>query len=951
MRTHASQLTLVRLCLAAAALLVALPMRGDSITTVLDLCRNAPGLDFGFGRHLVFDDSLTFRRFCDDVGQTAIREAYVRIDERLWTAPRDSYMTRAEFLGPYLERLGIELATLYGSPECLRLLTYRRALGARVLDLNRSVEKHRRLSADGTRALEDRVEAYRRIKVEFEGLGYEHGLVAVDGQLARALFQSRNDQEGNALLRTALARARQQGDEVMICQYLGEMGFQAGGAGQVDSMLAFYREGIAIADRHRMPEQAVRLRRSLANYYVHEGKLAVAMHLFREAQSRCRRWGGGPLELDVVLGAMERFADLGCWDIVREFSQRLPVLLRGLERSAYRQAYPVKSVTARRLDARLLAAEGKLDEALALQSDLGRGSMRILGPDIYAPLVVEHAEALRSSGRPREALDRVTRGHAYADSFGVIRVVYPLTLIRARAALAIGELAIADSALHQLRADLDGSSPGVGFARSDCDALDLGLALARGQGRTARRTLDRSLRDLRATVGRLDAAPHAYLELARAEDLREMAHRCLADDAADSYRFELDWRSLPGRMGRGAPPGAGHNDAHASLLKRGGIPTIHLVYGFTDERLTRWTLASGFVRREWLPVSRSECDRRVDLAMRLLSRDPGPSNDRLPDSLRAACADLGRLLLPHEVRDASRMRIIVSAEGSLARLPFEALDTGQGHDYAPLLDRHDVVYARPVPPLRRRDGDGTSVVLLEGDPGAGEATVAASLAAAQREASAASRILPNPRVVFSGGISKRTLLDAWSRASIIYVAAHLVRDREAPVLCHFPMRFGARPHHIEDAYLDLHDARTQDLSGCDLAVLSSCASGEPYVVGGRTGPSMADALLDAGANAVIHTRWQVRDDRAAVMAPRLAQAWLGSKVDPIGAWCAERRAMIRSPHGCRHPFEWAAWSVTVRLPVPPMRLVDSGFMAEGDQPALSVRAWPARSPEPHGSPR
>jgi CHAT domain-containing protein len=336
--------------------------------------------------------------------------------------------------------------------------------------------------------------------------------------------------------------------------------------------------------------------------------------------------------------------------------------------------------------------------------------------------------------------------------------------------------------------------------------------------------------------------------------------------------------------------------------------------------------------------------------MRQFVRDPGMLDAPMPDSLRAACVELGRLLLPPELRSGRAVRLYVTAEGSIARLPFEALDVGVSGQYVPVLACHDVVYARPEPLLERRTGDGTSVILL-GDDRLQESSPRDGLLAVEDEARRAGERLPRARIVRSSEISKQVLLRAWAHASLIYVASHLVRDPEAPLLCHFPMRFGARQYHPEDLYLDLRDARSVDLSGCELAVLSSCASGQPYVFGGRTGPSMSDALLDAGANAVIHTRWQVRDERAAIVAPRLAEAWLEGHGDPVAAWCASRRSMLGSAPAWRHPFEWAAWSLTQRLPSQPWHPSSGHVMAYGPSRGPRVHAGPAANPELSRLPR
>jgi len=253
-----------------------------------------------------------------------------------------------------------------------------------------------------------------------------------------------------------------------------------------------------------------------------------------------------------------------------------------------------------------------------------------------------------------------------------------------------------------------------------------------------------------------------------------------------------------------------------------------------------------------------------------------------------------------------------------------------------LLARHDVVYARPVPALPRRSGSNQAVVLLEGRNG--ERLGPVKLLAPDAESKAVLERLSRARIVRSNEISKPSLLDAWSRTSLLYVAAHLVRDLQAPMLSYFPMTFAAGPDSLDESSLDVRDIRSTDLSACELAVLSSCASGEPYVVGGQSGPSMADAFLDAGARTVIHTRWQVRDDRAAVVAPSLAKAWMNNPADPIGACCAWRRSQLRNGRNWAHPFEWASWSISVRLPVQAWHGVDRPIIAAGSRRAPVGRA-------------
>jgi CHAT domain-containing protein len=128
-----------------------------------------------------------------------------------------------------------------------------------------------------------------------------------------------------------------------------------------------------------------------------------------------------------------------------------------------------------------------------------------------------------------------------------------------------------------------------------------------------------------------------------------------------------------------------------------------------------------------------------------------------------------------------------------------------------------------------------------------------------------------------------------------------------PYIAFVPMATAASGRDA-DAYLELADILGADLSGCELVVLSSCASGAPYVEGHVASPSLGDAFVDAGARAVVGTFWSVRDDAAARVMREFARAYRGRGADAVTALCAARRRLLEegvSPH------EWAAYAITL----------------------------------------
>lgn len=900
----------------AATLLLSISLTGDAQEIDRRLIRLAPTLDHGVPRHLLHDDDRAFREFCRAIGIAKTKDAIASLYAGVHYDTPDSYARDMRALYPHIRRLTSALDTEYDCPEYARIYAFRVSLGARGYEHRRLIASLERAQLEGVFDLDDKIVRYQRFASAFERFGDERELMTIEGALARDVMQEGGIAARVRLLRSALSRARRLGENVMVCQLLGELGYTYRVIDEPDSMLLCYREGIARADRHRIPDQATRLRTFLGQYYFDSGRLAAGADLFREAQAVCRKFGGGPWEIRAVLAAMSNYARLGCWDIVDRHAQRLPVLLRALARTEHDEEVRRYALQARRWSARRLAATGRAGEAADVLTQLCDAARSVEGREELGPMLAERAVALLDAGRSREALDAADEAAAYADSVHLPSLREPLAMTRARAALTMKDYDRARSALADAARRRADDPPSL-LAPSIQDGLGARIAVECGERRTARGLLERGLSALRDSLAVMDRGPQADLAINEAEDLRRTGHQLFADDAAQGYRFELRWQSLASWIG-GRPSRAPGDASAGTPVARGSEPFAHLLYVFAPEGLVRWTVTQSDVRRERLTLHTSEYGPMVERVVALASADPGDADTPMPEELRRLARRLGRLLLPPEVRLGAYGRLVISAEGVLGRLPFELLDASASGDYEPLLLRQDVSYARAVRVRRRMRNDGTSI-LAESAPPGGRRDRGGSLAplpAVETELKEALARLPHGRVFRSGAVSKERLLAAWGDAAVVYVAAHLVRDPDAPLLSYFPIAFGAGSDHAEGGYLDLRDVRDTDLSGCRLVVLSSCASGEPYVVGGRSGPSMADVFLDAGALAVIHTRWRVRDASAANVAPRLAGAWQQRERFGPSGWRATRRGMMFGSRGLRHPFQWASWSVKTALPVP-----------------------------------
>ncbi|HXJ68120.1 MAG TPA: CHAT domain-containing protein, partial [Verrucomicrobiae bacterium] len=143
---------------------------------------------------------------------------------------------------------------------------------------------------------------------------------------------------------------------------------------------------------------------------------------------------------------------------------------------------------------------------------------------------------------------------------------------------------------------------------------------------------------------------------------------------------------------------------------------------------------------------------------------------------------------------------------------------------------------------------------------------------------------------------------------------HLVRVAEIPYYDFIPLAADSGPADVSRAAtLEVSDVRSLDLAHCELVVLSTCASGVPYVARRRVGPSMADAFLDAGARSVLRTMRPVTDDEAGRFVAAFLTRWRSNGHDAVAAAREARVALQRDRTIAKDPYAWSAWSVAVNL--------------------------------------
>ena len=751
-----------------------------------------------------------------------------------------------------------------------------------------------------------------------------------------ANMMERGSEEELACRRKALRAFQGSGESFMACQIMGEIASIHRGAMRTDSMRYYLDETFRLASRSRIPDQAARVLMFYAKFYEGFGRLGLAHELYGRAIEICRDYKGADHQIRSVAASMKFHADIACWDVVALLAQR---------EQALEKLYPASKIdtvfrlAARSQIARLHMARGNTAHAERLYRRLD-ASIRQTRFDrqLRPPLLADWGEGLIENGRPRRAVPVLRKSIELAAARSYEVFVPRCEILLARAYLDLGNAENAESHLRRFETaarSIKSDTLNNYLAR---DILAARLTWIGASRAVRERTLSCALARFVASIGRLDPSPHSYLWICRAEEYRAMLHDIAGDDAALGYAAELFWHDLGRLIGTSREADAARGDAPrgaaetADALASGDLSgylraradsarevvsaagATHCLYRVANEKIDRWSVSSRGIFRETLRCPRETLE-RLALETR---RDLAPGLDRAADARRriptAQLRRLARLLLPEDILSGTSARetrlLLVTADGSLGAVPFEALDAGDGDDYEPLLQRLDVAYVRRME--RRADADsGPGVILsfagnggLRGSGGGGP-----RIAAAETEGRFIAHLDPGAHFAEDATATKAWLTARWQKASYLYIASHALTRPDAPYLMLIPLARAKGDGAMESSILDFSDARAADLSRCRLVVLSGCSTGAPYVDTRIVGPAFGDAFLDAGAGAVVETFWDVSDEDAAAIMMDFSRGWKSEGEAPVAALCAARRAAMRGPEGIRHPASWAAYAI------------------------------------------
>ena len=424
-----------------------------------------------------------------------------------------------------------------------------------------------------------------------------------------------------------------------------------------------------------------------------------------------------------------------------------------------------------------------------------------------------------------------------------------------------------------------------------------------------------------AARGRTDLAEEDRKKEVAAAD-RELAH------ASNAFRLAHEEIRNASTVWRGASGGApidldtarrevigegellllyaiGPEESWLLVVPRGASEPRALPLTVSDEEASRFGIAKG-------PLSASALDDAlfgISGVIPAISAPPVAGSATAEDALAA----LGRILVPTDVRAAiaSAKEIVLVPDGSLFRVPFEALVVEKDRYW--LDELPPIRYAVSATVLRelgKRPASGAMAripdTLSVSNPayGRGGSTPWSALPKTVLESDALAQV--RPITLLAGDkADEPSVRSAIGGRRFLHLATHGVVDRgrgELFAALVLTPPAGAITSTEDDGFLRLYEIYGMDLS-CDLAVLSACSSGTGAGVPGEGAFALTRGFQAAGAARTIGTLWSIEDEASARL---IAETFRGiGKKKAYATALRDAKRSVRKDPRTKAPFFWA----------------------------------------------
>ncbi len=378
-------------------------------------------------------------------------------------------------------------------------------------------------------------------------------------------------------------------------------------------------------------------------------------------------------------------------------------------------------------------------------------------------------------------------------------------------------------------------------------------------------------------------------------------HPARALEVAESSRA----RVLNQRLGhRGwVPPSFQLNELLAAAQASHTVILSYWLSGPGGARSSLWVIGSGRLTRFDLPPGK-EIARLVEKYTGIIAQggDPLARRDGVSSALYAA------VLAPVQKLIAPGSNVIIVPDGALHQLNFETLVVPGAPPHYWIED----VAISTAPCLRaltggQRQAARTPKLLLLGDPVLTGQDFAPLTHVKQEIAAVAEQFPAADRVVITGANAIPAQYAKASPANFtdIHFATHATANRESPLNSAIILS-----HQGETYKLYARDVADVPLSA-DLVTISACSSAGAKAYAGEGLMGFAWAFLQAGAQNVIASLWDVDDARSAAMMGGL-YARITAGQSPARALRACKLALLHGGGGGRLPYYWGPLQVFTR---------------------------------------
>ena len=742
--------------------------------------------------------------------------------------------------------------------------------------------------------------------------------------VASALRNLGETQKALDLYGQALAVKRELKDQRGQMVVLHNTGVAYSVLGQFEKAIEYYEQSLVVS-RHegdRQWQATALVSRGIAWRFL--GQFDKAAQSFREA-----------LDLRVALGnkrgQAEVLSNLGLLEEMRgDLEGALSLYERALPLNREMRDPRGEGFTAANLASvhARLGNQVKAAELLAQAADVQRA---IADENGLAQTLLIQARVLRDAGKLTEARTAVEEAIARVESL--------------RARIGLPSLRASHRALKE-----DHYTMQVDVLMQMGNAAEALIASERARARTMRETLaignvtklpgvDAALLTERRTIQqRLNAKERARAAIAGAKDKLErlaVLDREIGQLLEEHEAVEARIRaSSPQYASLTQPP----NLSLEGLRRQLDDDTSLLVYSLGDPRSYAWVLT----RSELHSVSLPAREQIENAARRMHELISAGRKRELETPLRRSIEELSALVVRPLQAHLGTSRVAIVGDGALQYVPFAVLSDAKREA---LIVRHEIVSlpsASLLEVLRAKDGDGEAQrkaiavfadpVLEKNDSRVRVGTQVASTApvppdllrSGEQSGGAEFQRLAYTSVeadaIVALATEKQSLKATGFRATraavletdlrqfgIIHFATHGLLNNENPELSGIVLSLVDERGEPQDGFLRVHEICGLDLNA-ELVVVSACRTALGKEIRGEGLIGITRAFMLGGAERVMASLWDVRDQATAELMKRFYRGMFEKNLRPAAALRAAQLSMRREQRW-QSPFYWAPFVV------------------------------------------